>query len=586
MGIATYFRKILEDYPDVHFWKCDMEVDNLLIDFNSMIYQVINILNDELGNMVSKISAIDYENKLVDRIIRQLQHVICEVIRPNKMVYIAVDGPPPFAKMIQQRARRYKTIKEHIFRKELEKKYKMSIPVLQWNKNAISPGTTFMIKLSKLIIHNIQQRNFQIHNRKLVIIFSDDTIPGEGEHKLMPSIRRLKTQEGGNTVIYSPDADLIVLSVMSDVNNIYILREPKDSEVELKYYSSHEFLYLDIDKCRKEFCNQMYTGIGIQERYYKEILRDYTFLTFFCGNDFVVAAPFLKIKEGGIQLLIDAHKKIFTELNGELDNIETYQFLVGSNNEINNVFLLKLMKLLYIVEEERLRKWQRKRDKIRQGIRPSKKEMSENNKEPWELELSRFSHEEYYSPYHPYYEHFNRVFDRIDYYSDEWNNQYNMHFFGNEDINNVCLEYYKSLNFCLKYYYEGVPSWKWHYKYRAAPSIKQFSEYLEGNFKDLSISWDLSRPCKPFEQLMYILPKSSFKLLPKILNDNELDKYYPNNFILDIIQGTKFIYSEPILPNIPLNVIENKINRMESKFTDKEKERNMVRNKPYIYKPN
>jgi 5'-3' exonuclease len=592
MGIPSYFRKILEDHPESHFWRDDMPVDNLLIDFNSMIYQVINLLNEELGSTLSTVSPINYENKLITRIIKQLQHVICEVIRPKKTVYIAVDGPPPFAKMIQQRARRYKTIKELNFKKELEKKYRITIPTLQWNKSAISPGTSFMVKLSKIIIQNIQQKNFQVHNEKLIVIFSDDSIAGEGEHKLLPSIRRMKSQQEINpevSVIYSPDADLIVLTVMSGVKNIFILREPKDSDIELKYYKNHEFLYLAIDKCREEFCKQLHSGIGIQEDYYKEILKDYSFLTFICGNDFVIAAPFLKVKEGGIQLLMDAHKEIFIELNGsefgdEPEEGKEFQFLVNSKNEVNNLFLMKLMKSLAAIEEDKLKKWQRKRDKVRQGMRGSKREVSEHDKEPWELELMRFSHEEYYSPLHPHYEFLNKVFDKIDYFTPEWNEQYNKHFFGNVDPTKVCEEYYKSLNFCLKYYYEGVPSWSWFYKYRAAPSIKQFSDYLEKNLLNLKVVWEPSSPCTPFEQLMYILPKQSFKLLPKVLNDGDLEEYYPKNFILDIVQGTKFIYSEPILPEIPIEVIQEKIRKVSDQFTVLEKERNTLRSKPYVHK--
>jgi 5'-3' exonuclease len=578
-GIAQYFRRIITKYKNSHFWKDDMKVDNLLIDFNSMIYQVINILNEELGNHLSEISPINYENKLMMKIIKQLQHVICEVIRPEKVVYIAIDGPPPFAKMIQQRSRRYKTVKENNFKKDLEKKYKVSIPTLQWNKNAISPGTSFMTKLSKLIIQNIQSKNFQLHNEKIIIIFSDDSIPGEGEHKLLPSIRRVKNKEE-TTVIYSPDADLIVLSIISGINNIFILREPKDSDVEVSLYKNHEFLYLDIDVCRDEFSKEMNDEIGIQQEYYKEILKDYSFLTFFCGNDFIIAAPFLKMKEGGIQLLIDAYKETFKELNTS----DTIQFLITEDNNINNIFFLKLLQKLSVIEEEKLKKWQKKRDRIRNGLRDPKREIAESNKEPWQIELARFSHEEYYSPLHPHFEYLNKVFDKIDYYSPEWNDQYNKHFF-QEDLETVCMEYYKGFVFCLKYYYESVPSWDWHYRFRASPSMKQFSEFISKNMNQLIIKWPESSPCTQFQQLMYILPKSSFKLLPKVLdNDQQLEKYYPRNFILDIVQGTKFIYSEAILPDTPIDLIKDKIKNVSNQFTPFEKERNSLRSSPYVYR--
>ena len=563
MGIPQYVRHIIQKYSDTHFWKPDLEVDHLLIDFNSVIYQVIILLNKELGAKLHEISPIVYENKLTEAVIRQLQHVICEVIRPKITVYIAVDGPPPRAKMVQQRARRYKTLKEQSFIKDLEKKYHITIPQLQWNKSAISPGTSFMVKLSKLIIKNM--KSFMLHNSNLVIIFSDDSIPGEGEHKLMPSIRRLKNNE--TSVIYSPDADLIVLSIISGIPNIFILREPKDSDIEVEMYKNHEFMYLSIDACRKNFSAEFSTSN------YKEILRDYSFLTFLCGNDFVSAIPFLKIKEGGIQLLIDAHKEIFVKLGSN-------QYLINSSGEINTPFLVQLLHELSIIEEERLKKWQRKRDKVRRREIP----ILDSTKEPWELELTRFNHEEYYSPLHPHFEYFNKVFDKIDYYSPEWISQYNKHFFPNIEIDEVCKEYIKSLHFCVKYYFEQVPSQTWYYRYRAAPTVKDLYQYLLGRVSS-GYEWDTERPYTQFEQLMMILPRQSFKLLPRVLNiDADLDEYYPKTFILDLVQGTKFIYSEAILPEIPIEKIRAKIESVKLQFTDLEKERNTVRSRPYVYK--
>jgi 5'-3' exonuclease len=225
---------------------------------------------------------------------------------------------------------------------------------------------------------------------------------------------------------------------------------------------------------------------------------------------------------------------------------------------------------------------QRKRDKIRKGLQNKKRETIEEGKKQWEIELIRFNHEEYYSPLHPHFEHFNKVFDKIDYFSTDWNNQYNKHFFEAENIDKVCEEYYKSLHFCMKYYYDYVPSWSWYYKYNAAPSMRQFTNYLEKQV-GIQILWEQSTPCTQFEQLMYILPKQSFKLLPKLLSDIS-DEYYPKNFTLNIVYGTKFIYSEPLLPDIPIEVIKEKIKECEEQFTLFEKERNTLRFKPYIYK--
>jgi 5'-3' exonuclease len=563
MGIPSYCRKILENHPSTHFWKDDMEVDNLFIDFNSMIYGVIPEVD-------IKLDIAEFENVLIGKIIARLQHVICNVVKPKKMVYIAADGTPPRAKMVQQRSRRYKTLKETNFIKDIERKYKMTVPMSKWNKSSISPGTTFMIKLSKIIIKSIQANNLNT-NKKITIIFSDDSIPGEGEHKLLPNLRRLKNS-GDTSVIYSPDADLIVLSIMSGIEKIFILREPRDSDIEKIQYANKEFLYLDIDVCKIKFNESI--GIDIDANSKERILVDYSFLTFLCGNDFVTSIPFLKVKEGGIDTLIDIYKTIFEEIS---------QFLIDRDMSINYIFLIELLKNLASIEEEQMKKLQRKRNRVRQGLKPEK----EDSREPWEIEIARFSHEEYYSPLHPHYEIFNKVFNKIDYYNPAWNEQYNNHFFPGCKTDDVCLAYLKSLNFCINYYHKGTPSWSWYYPYRNSPSVKDLSEYLIKNISNLDtkIVWSIDRPYSQYEHLMMILPRQSFKLLPRSLEvDKELEQYYPKNFILDIVAGSKFIYSEPILPDIPIEKIREKIEKVDGKFSFLEKERNILRSRPYVYK--
>ncbi len=565
MGIPLYFRKIIERYPETHFWKNNMAVDNLFIDFNSMIYGVIPEIDIKLGSL-------EYENELITKIISKLRHLIVDVIKPTKMVYIAVDGTPPRAKMVQQKSRRYKSLKEQNFIYDLEKKYKITIPHSKWNRNSISPGTSFMIKLSKGIIKNIQSNDFNSVNSKLTIVFNDDSVPGEGEHKLLPNLRRLRGKNDVS-VIYSPDADLIVLSIMSKIDNIYILREPKDSDIELKYYKDHEFLYLDIDSCKNKFYENL--AINIDDGCKDRILLDYSVLTFLCGNDFVTAISFLKVKDGGIDILIDTYREIFNEIN---------QFLVNESMSINYVFLLKLLKNLSSIEESSMKKQQRKIHRIRQGCKIQKEDL----REPWEIEIMRFNHEEYYSPAHPHYDTFNKIFDRIDYYSPEWNNMYNKHFFQGIEIDDVCSAYIRSLNFCTRYYYSSVPSWSWYYPYRNAPSVKDLCAYLEKHIEcleKLDPPWELGTPYTQFEHLMTILPRQSFRLLPRCLDvDESLEKYYPKNFILDVVAGHKFIYSEIIVPDVPIELIRAKISKESSKFSFLEKERNTLRNRPFVHK--
>jgi 5'-3' exonuclease len=566
MGIPSMFRHIVKKYPGTYFWKDNMEVDNLYIDFNSLIYGVIPKIDVKLGNY-------EYENKLIEEIMNRLLH-ICNVVNPKKIMYVAVDGTPPRAKMVQQRARRYKTLKEQNFIKDIERKYKVSLPH-EWNKSAISPGTTFMSKLSKQIIKNIQMKFFNQKNNKLKIIFSDDSIPGEGEHKILPNLKRIRNS-AEVSVVYSPDADLIILAIASGINNIFILREIKDEDIK---DFTNEFVYLGVDYCKDAFFKEIDSEESIDNK--TRTLIDYSVMTFLCGNDFVTGIPFLKIKEGGIDTLISVYKTIYTDLG---------QFLVENDYTINYVFLYCLLKELSTVEDDSMKKWQRKRDRIRKGCKTDKE--SDSLKTPWELEISRFSHEEYYSPKHPLFEVFNRVFDKIDYYNPEWVSKYNKHFFGDTSIDVVCHDYIKSINFCLEYYFKENPSWTWHYPHKNSPSIKDLCKYLghiidSENFNVLCPNWEKGVPYTQFEQLMLILPRQSFKLLPKSLDisvesGGELEIYYPKNFILNILHGTKFIYSSPILEEVPEELVKKYIKSVEHTFTILEKERNTIRSRPYV----
>jgi 5'-3' exonuclease len=110
---------------------------------------------------------------------------------------------------------------------------------------------------------------------------------------------------------------------MTHIPNIFILREP-DPDLMPKY-QDNEFIYLSIDKCRENFCNELQNEYMFSESEIKistvknkiinDFLMDYSFITFLCGNDFVVAPQFLKVKEGGIDILMNIYRELYSELN-------------------------------------------------------------------------------------------------------------------------------------------------------------------------------------------------------------------------------------------------------------------------------
>jgi 5'-3' exoribonuclease 1 len=141
--------------------------------------------------------------------------------------------------------------------------------------------------------------------------------------------------------------------------------------------------------------------------------------------------------------------------------------------------------------------------------------------------------------------------------------------------------------FAMKYYFQGCPSWSWHYKYRISPLLSDVYYVLENKLNDMNnIKFELDSPYTPFQQLMLILPPQMNLLLPSVLRpimtDDKLlcTQFYPIDFKLDVTVGIKTQYSEAILPEIDDKLLIETVKKYEKKLNAEEKERNTISEKP------
>ena len=607
MGVPTLFKKIISNkfYKNIHkgIKNGQTDCDYFFMDYNGIVYNAYeNIKKDIEENNYSKDKI---EELVLEEVIRMTQDLICNVTKPRKLTYIALDGPAPRAKMVQQRSRRYKAVIEKEFMHDLKNKFKMNESKESWDRSAnISPGTEFMEKLSNRIIKAMKDKTFQKHNSNMKIIFNNGNTPGEGEHKFLHLLRNMRTMESKKNdkiYLYGRDADLIILAVCTHKTNIHIIREialendPHLNEI----YEGYKYLELNIDNLKNGFYHDIIRkdsykekeGITINKKNKICILNDYIFLTFLAGNDFVLSLPFLKIKKNALGKIINIYQDIKDDFE---DYLVMFDFRKDKKPSINIPFLRKIYEKGYEKEDEWMKNdIQKEIDKYLNGYLDERTKEQESKISEFEKIKTRYTHLHIASPHHPLFEKYQKDIRSLDYNKDyeEWRNDYYNYFLGTNEKESIdlCIDnYLESLYFTLNYYFVGCPSWSWHYKFRIAPLLGDVFHYLEENKNiDKFNNFEMNKPFTPFQQLLFILPPQNKDILPEVLHPIMVDdkigatQFYPKSITIDAAFGGKTMYSEAILPEIDDKYLINIIEKYEEKLNDKEKIRNTIRTKSF-----
>lgn len=552
MGIPAYFRYITENYPDVitnNIEFKDKDIKRLFLDLNCAIHKCCRkVLNEEKNKNCDENFL---ENKMLKELIIYIEYII-NFVNPE-LLFISIDGVAPRAKMNQQRLRRFKSIQEKRKIKEIHTKYNSYKEEIYWDTNKITPGTIFMNKLSKYIVNHLKNENINI-------ILSDSNQPGEGEQKIIEYIRNHQ----GNfiDIIYGLDADLMMLSMMFD--NIYLLRESLEfgNKIETDKDGNVIFLYLSID-ILKDSLQDFFLQKGLQFSLEKEnnkinLYKDYIFLCFFLGNDFLPHLESLHIKDGGIDRMIEYYIEIFNKTQQNIIIIEKKEHII--NLPILKVILDKLKE----TEEKDLQKITDKNMNNKINLHRCETEL--------EIELEKFNK---YPIIH------NEIVKKIYMGYSGWEQRYYQEIFNiqdKKDIQKICINYFEGLFWNMKYYFEECKSWSWYYKYSNAPTIKDLHQYLNMNINEL-LNTD-HKIYTPYEQLMIVLPPQSNQILPEkirkyMLNyESPIIDYYPLNYKLETLNKIFYWQCKPILPIVNDTKIRNILNNIT--FSKEEIERNKI----------
>jgi 5'-3' exonuclease len=396
--------------------------------------------------------------------------------------------------------------------------------------------------------------------------------------------------------LYGSDADLIILAISTHKNNISIIRELQTESVELKkMYENYEFIQLNIDNLRNAFNNDITKNFQDHSFDKVRILNDYIFLTFLCGNDFVMSMSFLKIKKDGLKTLIAIYHNIKNNHTGYLINYDPDSDQIPL---LNTNFFKELVYEISKKEDFFMKEQQSNINRHMKGFKDERRIEQESKLTPYEIYSARYVHLEVCNPDHPLFEKYHEEFKKINYSEsyEVWSEQYYNYYYNISKNNSeeylqirmqIVKNYLESLMFTLKYYFQGCPSWSWHYKYRTSPLFSDVYYALENNIVSMNnLEFVLGTPYTPFQQLMLILPPQLNNLLPSVLrpimtDDNLLcTQYYPTEFVLDITVGIKQEYSEALLPEIDKELLIETIKSYENRLSKNEIKRNTIKEKP------
>ncbi|KAI9736649.1 MAG: 5'-3' exoribonuclease 2 [Cirrosporium novae-zelandiae] len=337
------------------------EQDNLYLDMNGIVHPCSH--PEDRPPPANEEEMMLEVFKYTDRVVN--------MVRPRKLLMIAVDGVAPRAKMNQQRSRRFRSAQEA---KEKDEDKEEFLKMLQaqnggplsedtleamnkktWDSNSITPGTPFMSILATCLRYwTAYKINTDPAWEKLKVIISDATVPGEGEHKIMEFIRsqRSSPEHDPNTkhVIYGLDADLIMLGLATHEPYFRVLREDvffQDSKARTcricgqKGHKAEEchgkakeksgefdekdkvsplkpFIWLHVSVLREYLEAELLVPGQLFPFDLERALDDWVFMCFFVGNDFLPHLPSLDIRENGIDTLIAIWRDNIPTMGGYL----------------------------------------------------------------------------------------------------------------------------------------------------------------------------------------------------------------------------------------------------------------------------
>ena len=459
MGIPSFYKRLIQTIKGI-VTPIQLQGQPTILGFdaNCAIYDCVASLSKRISYDPAKRTM--WEAELIQDTLRYFEKVIKDV-NPSEAVWIAFDGVAPMAKIRQQRGRRFKSI---VTTKKEQEIRGTSAP--KWDTNAITPGTPFMNQLASAFHAWAKTRSIPTR-----ISAADE--PGEGEQKLMTWLRTAPTS---HMVVYGLDADLIILALLHlSSATIQLYREDTAfGKKSVPAKSEKQFLYLSIILLARELQTK-----------WNLTMEEFAACMNLLGNDFVPHGLGLKIKEDGMERVLEAYQHVR----------HSYPSIV-TGHEYHTPTLKALLQELSKKENEWMVEIASEKLSMRPGqycssSDPVERALAEWNDAPilWGAEKALLTEEGALRS------NYKEVYQRIGL----WGASYKI----------TSEKYLEALAWCFAYYNGKQVDLEWYYPWWIAPPLDTITVP-----ERLTIPSTKRTPLQPTDQLAMVLPLESYHLLP------------------------------------------------------------------------
>jgi 5'-3' exonuclease len=526
MGVEGFIGKYLRvhKFKNVELRNLPGRVNNLFIDSNSLLHNsaaetyLYGDWDDaKQRELLKSVDPEVLEAKFIETIIHNLKKTI-QTFRASDLLMISIDGPATISKINQQRARRYKG----------------SVNVddsMIFKPSSISPGTDIMFKIDKRIQEWIRDNYIYLSK---TVIYSNHLMPLEGETKIFNYIRENSNTLFGNTVVYGLDTDLVFLSMLCPIKNVFLSRNNEND-------------IINIDAFRA----------AISAKYLQDSSTvDFVFLSFTIGNDFMPRIT------------------AFSEINAAYEQIEIwYKALRSGIIEAGVVNWNNFSAFLRNIAAREVRLLQDVANTpttYRNPIFDVSWDVSTEISGKSSNVVKLFNYERFRNYYYAH-----ALNPKVTDLPKEILNSFVP---TTEVITDMCKSYFSTMVWNINFYVNGVDNLniEHYYTYNYAPLLSDLRDYAliisDGLKNNIDPNSFLSRTTKlrsdrimnPLQQLLCIIPPSNFDVLPEpcklyIGYDSPIYDLFPEKFEIDLYGKDKDYQGVSLLPPIDLNTIFSEV---------------------------